>query len=163
MYLHGLRLAALGFDPSAIIGLATSVASAYGRSAGGGAASIQPPSINVQTTTQTTVSPQISPNFIQQQSPSNSPVNAATVQESPAPQSANQTVPTAQTYPAALPVTGAIPGVDSASGYLPTGTPMLPAGASPAPVTSGAILAAGGILLGAVLLRKGKRKGKRSR
>ena len=46
-------------------------------------------SVNVPTAVQTTVSPQVSPVFVQQDEPRNSPVNAATVQESPAPQSAS--------------------------------------------------------------------------
>jgi len=47
----------------------------------------QPITITVPTSVQTTVSPQISPVFVQQDEPRDSPVTAGTVQASPAPQS----------------------------------------------------------------------------
>ncbi len=69
-------------------------ASLFGKGGGGGAGAAAAPSNQVTTTTNvnTQVSPQISPNFIQQQQPTNSAVNASATMGTP--------------------VTGAIPGID---------------------------------------------------
>jgi hypothetical protein len=114
----------------------------------------------------TTVSPQISPVFVQQQQPQNSAVNAATQQIAPAPQTVNNSngLPTAAgPYAGGTPMTGAIPGVDYASGYTPTGTPLFPSTQN-AGIPKNVMLAAGGLLLAAFLLKRGKGasvKGKR--
>lgn len=75
--------------------LASSAISAMGKSGGGGAAM---PSITNTVNTSTQVNPQISPNFIQQQQPTNSAVTAGTNQSPVG-------------FPG-TPMTGAIPGFD---------------------------------------------------
>ena len=100
-----------------------------------------PQFINVSPTIQTTVSPQVSPQispvFIQQEKPVDSPVNAGTTMGTP--------------------VTGAMPGFDAASGYLPTGLPGIPS------YTQGTnsfdkrlLLIPAGILLAILLFKKRK-------
>lgn len=80
-------------------------------SAGGPGAASFSNEVKTQVTTQ--VSPQISPVFVQQDSPSNSPVNA----------SPSQVAPFYKPEPLNAPATGAIPGFDNSSGYAPTGVP----------------------------------------
>ncbi len=113
--------------------------------------------VSVTTSVQTAVSPQISPVFIQQEKPSDSPVTAATVQMSPSPQSAGMPTAAGSSAPG-TPVTGAIPGMDSAAGYLPTGLPFFPAKLSS--LNPAVALAGVGIVGLAFFLSRGKRKGK---
>lgn len=166
-----MYLGALALDPFSIANTALTMLT---RASGGPQAPVlgQPEGgIRVSTAVQTTVSPQISPNFIQQQSPQNSPVNAATLQYSPAPQSADMSVPNAASAPSnGIPITGALPGIDTASGYLPVGTPLAPPPAQAAGIGGGTLLAAGGIILAAFLLRRsggavrgGRRAGRRKK
>lgn len=105
------------------------------------------PSNVVTSTVQTTVSPQISPVFIQQDSPKDSPVQAASMQIASTPQASGGALPS-------TPITGAVPGIDSASGYLPTGTPLYASGAGAS--VKPEVLMAGGLILGlAILLTRG--------
>lgn len=89
----------------------------------------------VSTSVTTTISPQISPQFIQQQSPTNSPVSAG--------------------------ITGALPGFDYASGFMPTGLPSLPVSFQQSGITPLAIAGIIGIGLLVMLASRKKRKGKR--
>lgn len=89
----------------------------------------------VTTAVNTQVSPQISPVFVQQSSPSNSPIGAAPVMGTP--------------------VTGAIPGFDNASGYAPTGIPLIPS----IPLSANKPLLYGSLaLLGLALVLKSRKK-----
>lgn len=130
--------------------------------AGAGGSGGQPISVTVPTSVQTNVNPQISPVFVQQDSPQNSPVSSGITQASPSPQSSSNSFPTPfpATYGAGYPtpVTGAMPGFDTASGYLPTGTPFLPSAQSGGMGTGTVAAIGAGIVLFAVLLR-GSRKG----
>lgn len=157
-------LSGLGFDPTSLIGpLASAFLKPGGGGAGSGAGGNGGVNVGVNTSVQTEVSPMISPVFVQQEHPVDSPVNASPFQLLNAPQSATQ----GQAFPGTpgtIPATGALPGFDKASGYLPTGLPMLPSSPLPA-ATSGLstplIAAAAGLLMFAVLLPKKKRGGKR--
>lgn len=100
MYLAGLNcncdeLAGLAAGYESLIPVASSLLSKGVKSAGSGGSA---PS--VQSSINTQVSPQISPIFIQQDKPQNSAINAGVSMTTP--------------------VTGAIPGFDASSGYLPS-------------------------------------------
>lgn len=132
-------LKALGFDPTGLLTSAlTSMLSPAGMTAGGTGMGSQAPNVTAVTTSVSTqVSPDISPTFVQQQSPTNSPVGV-----------------THQT--------GAVPGFDYASGYAPTGTPLIPS-IPQVPLNMNFALAAGvGLLAFAFVLKKKKpaRKGR---
>ena len=148
MYLRGL--ASLALDPWSAISSALSIGKAAGlvgtpqapESAGGGA--------SISTAVQTTVSPQISPVFVQQDSPTNSPVNAGTVQTSPSPMTADFGPQGRGT-----PQTGYMPGFDYGSGYVPTGTSVIPSQPKAAGLDMGTIaLAAAGLLGLAFVVKK---------
>lgn len=132
-----------------------------GASGNGGTPPIQN---TVSTSVQTTVSPQISPVFVQQSSPSNSPVSTGVTQASPAPMSATFPGQPAMQNPApygGTPITGAMPGFDSASGFLPTGIPALPSMTQTQPgITGGTMLAVAALIGGAFFIRSRKRKAK---
>lgn len=100
-----------------------------GGSDGSGGSSSSNTNTNVVTTT-TTISPQISPNFIQQQQPTNSAVNATTTQSNPLP---------------FTPATGAIPGFDTIPQAMPTSIQTAPE--SKLPIILGIAALAGVLLL----------------
>lgn len=135
MYLNGLgcdcegNLSGMGIGYESLIPLATS----YLNKGGGGSSGGGMPSVNTSVNTQ--VSPQISPVFIQQEKPENSAINAGVNM--------------------ATPVTGAMPGFDTASGYLPTGLPSIP---SYTQISSGfdkrLLLIPAGLLVIALFLKK---------
>ena len=147
MYLRGLAL-----DPWSIG--ASLLASGMSQSAGNGAGSPQMPSTGVSTSVQTTVSPQISPVFVQQDSPTNSPVNAGATQASPSPMSADFG-PQGRGTPA----TGYIPGFDYGSGYVPSGPAVIPTQVKAAGLDMGTIAIAAAGLLGLAFVTKGKKGG----
>lgn len=143
--LYGLR----GVDPFGLINSALSLVRAGSSTGIEGAAT---PSIT--TNVQTQISPQISPVFVQQDKPQDSAVGVATMQTAPS----NQITGAAGGPPVGqTPVTGAIPGMDTASGYLPTGLPAIPA-ASANGIKPGTALTAGAALLGLALVLRGGRK-----
>lgn len=147
-------------DPFSIVSGVLSLTRSLGTPTAGGAAA---GGTTVQTSVQTNVNPQISPVFVQQDSPSNSPVNAATVQTSPSPQSSSMGMPTAANTPTpGLPMTGAIPGVDYASGYAPTGTPLYPSVQSSGDLKPEWLIAGLG-LIGAIAFAKRGKKTKAKR
>jgi hypothetical protein len=153
MYLKGIR--GMGFME--YMGIASSLLSLATKSTP--QAQPVPPSggnIMVSTAVQTTVSPQISPVFVQQDEPRDSPVTAATVQMVTAPQVSTMPTPAGTPTPGA-PVTGAIPGIDGASGYLPTGVPGLPS-VPAAPAIDTMTLALGVGIIGLAMVLKGKKK-----
>lgn len=126
--------------------LGSALGGAFGGDGGsaGGAPGQSGGNITVATSTNvnTSVSPQISPQFIQQDHPVDSPVNAGATMGTP--------------------VTGAMPGFDAASGYLPTGLPALPT-FSPnqsigLPMQDVVLLGGAGLLLAFALSRRGKKK-----
>ena len=141
-----------GIDPFGLAMQALSLVGAGSPSSIQGAAS---PSLSVATNVQTTVSPQISPVFVQQDSPQDSPVGAATMQTAPVNQNAGA-APNPQPM-FSTPVTGAIPGMDNASGFLPTGTALYPNTASSANTKT--LAAAGiGVLAIALIAKMGSKK-----
>ena len=110
MYMNGLdcecavnKLNGLGIGWESLVPAAASLITGGGKSSGGG---MPMPMPSITTSVNTQVSPQISPVFIQQEKPVDSPVNAGTTMGTP--------------------VTGAMPGFDAASGYLPSGLPGIP-------------------------------------
>lgn len=118
-----------------------------GSKGGGGAAPGDMTNITVPTTTTvaTQISPQISPVFVQQQSPTNSPVNAGAAMQ-----------PTGY-----VPAVGTLPGFDYGSGMIP-GTqfpmPSVQAGGGIPPM---ALALAAGIVGLAIVLPKKKRAKRR--
>lgn len=140
----------MGIDPFGLINAAMSLTRPGAPTGIDGAAT---PNVSVTTNVQTQISPQISPVFVQQEKPQDSAVGVATMQTAPSVQTAGAAggPPVGQT-----PVTGAIPGMDTASGYLPTGTAMIPT--SSGGVSSGTALTAGAALLGLALILRGGRK-----
>lgn len=156
MYLRGLK----AIDPASIISGIMAIAG-RGFASSGLTPQLETPGVNVSSTVQTTVSPSISPVFIQQDKPQDSPVNAATQQIAPSTQTSANGIPGANgAYAPTVPMTGAIPGVDYAGGYAPTGTPLFPAAQAAKPISGGVVLAALGIVGAAVLLKKKKTRRK---
>lgn len=139
MYLRGM-------DPFTIAStLLTSAARAGSGSASGASAGGSP---DISVSTQTQISPQISPSFVQQDNPQNSPVNTSAVHVATGPMSTP-----GPTGPGYMPTTGAIPGFDAASGYLPSGLPNTPIVQGAAPLNKNALMLAG-LFLGGVVLWK---------
>lgn len=98
-------------DPFSIAARLVTGAAAGGGGGGSPGAPAQP-SVSVQTSTN--ISPQISPSFVQQQSPTNSPVSTGATQ--------NLAPPYGGSLPGTM-VTGAAPGFDVGSAYMPTTYP----------------------------------------
>lgn len=149
--MYRVRNGLMGIDPFGLVNAAMSLVRPGASTGIEGAAT---PNVAVTTNVQTQISPQISPVFVQQDKPQDSAVGVATMQTAPS----NQITGAAGGPPVGqTPVTGAIPGMDTASGYLPTGLPAIPA-ASANGIKPGTALTAGAALLGLALVLRGGRK-----
>jgi hypothetical protein len=120
-------LAAMGFDPSSLLPLATKLIGGGGD--GGGAPMADPNApggagpITVSPAIQTTISPQISPIFQQSYMPSGSPMTAGTTQTAPVSHSASTGQPGGASIPGDVdfPSAGGVPASYPADEY---GTPV---------------------------------------
>lgn len=115
----------IGFDPTSLIGpIANKLIG--GGSSGSGMMTGAGGGISVSPSIQTSISPQISPVFIQQDSPTNSAINAGTSQYQPSNMTASPNDPFGG---AGLPSAGSgygIPGTSTGYGSMPTGLPNFP-------------------------------------